>query len=500
MPAGKPNILVIFGDDIGITNLSCYSDGLMGYETPNIDRIAREGVRFIDYYGEQSCTAGRAAFITGQNPLRTGLTKVGLPGADIGLRAEDPTIATALKTHGYRTGQFGKNHFGDKDEFLPTVHGFDEFFGNLYHLNAEEEPEHPDYPDPERFPNFKARFGPRGVIHSWANDDGTQRIEDTGPLTKKRMETVDDEFLAEAQRFIREASEAEEPFFLWFNTTHMHFRTHTKEESLGQAGPWQSPYHDTMIDHDRHVGGLLDLLDELGLADDTIVLYSTDNGPHLNTWPDAGMSPFRNEKNSNWEGAYRVPCVVRWPGVIPAGEVRNGIVSHADWFVTLLAAAGEPDIAPKLREGHDLNGVSYRVHLDGFNQLDYLTGAAEESPRPYFFYVNDDGQLTAIRYDNWKVVFFEQRAEGTLRIWAEPFVELRVPKIFNLKTDPFERADITSNTYYDWLLDRVFLIIPLQAYVAEMAQTLVEFPPRQKPAAFNLSQVMEKLREGVGSA
>lgn len=500
MPAGKPNILVIFGDDIGITNLSCYSDGLMGYETPNIDRIAREGVRFIDYYGEQSCTAGRAAFITGQNPLRTGLTKVGLPGADIGLRAEDPTIATALKTHGYRTGQFGKNHFGDKDEFLPTVHGFDEFFGNLYHLNAEEEPEHPDYPDPERFPNFKARFGPRGVIHSWANDDGTQRIEDTGPLTKKRMETVDDEFLAEAQRFIREASEAEEPFFLWFNTTHMHFRTHTKEESLGQAGPWQSPYHDTMIDHDRHVGGLLDLLDELGLADDTIVLYSTDNGPHLNTWPDAGMSPFRNEKNSNWEGAYRVPCVVRWPGVIPAGEVRNGIVSHADWFVTLLAAAGEPDIAPKLREGHDLNGVSYRVHLDGFNQLDYLTGAAEESPRPYFFYVNDDGQLTAIRYDNWKVVFFEQRAEGTLRIWAEPFVELRVPKIFNLKTDPFERADITSNTYYDWLLDRVFLIIPLQAYVAEMAQTLVEFPPRQKPAAFNLSRVMEKLREGVGSA
>ena len=500
MPNGKPNILVIWGDDIGQSNLSCYSDGMMGYETPNIDRIANEGMRFTDYYGEQSCTAGRAAFITGQNPIRTGLTKVGLPGADIGLRGEDPTIATALKEQGYSTGQFGKNHLGDKDEFFPTMHGFDEFFGNLYHLNAEEEPEHADYPDPAEYPDFKKRFGPRGVMHAWANGDGTQRYEDTGPLTRKRMETVDEEFLGEAQRFIRDAAEDGSPFFVWFNTTHMHFRTHTHEESKGQAGRWQSNYHDTMIDHDGHVGAMLDLIDELELTDDTIVIYSTDNGPHMNTWPDAGMTPFRNEKNSNWEGAYRVPCLIRWPGKVEAGSVRNGILSHADWFVTLVAAAGEADVAEKLKEGTELNGTDYRVHLDGFNQLDYLTGASEESARPYYFYVNDDGQLTAVRYDNWKVVFYEQRIEGTLQIWAEPFVELRVPKIFNLRTDPYERADQTSNTYYDWLLDRVFLIVPLQAFVAEMAQSLIEFPQRQKPAAFNLSAVMEKIEAGVGSA
>jgi arylsulfatase len=500
LPDGQPNILVIWGDDIGISNLSCYSDGLMGYRTPNIDRIAAEGVRFTDYYGEQSCTAGRAAFITGQNPIRTGLTKVGLPGADIGLQDEDPTIATALKDLGYATGQFGKNHLGDRDEFLPTMHGFDEFFGNLYHLNAEEEPEHPDYPDPADFPNFRERFGPRGVIHSWSEPGGTQRIEDTGPLTRKRMETVDEEFLEAATRFIRDASTDQTPFFVWFNTTHMHFRTHTKEESLGQAGRWQSPYHDTMIDHDGHVGQLLDLLDDLGITEDTIVVYSTDNGPHMNTWPDAGMTPFRNEKNSNWEGAYRVPCLVRWPGRIPAGEVRNGIMSHADWFVTLVAAAGEKGIAEKLREGHEMGGREYRVHLDGFDQLGYLTGESDHSPRPYFFYVNDDGQLTAVRYDNWKVVFYEQRIEGTLRIWAEPFVELRVPKIFNLRTDPYERADITSNTYYDWLIDRVFLLIPLQAFVAQMAQSLVAFPTRQEPAAFNLSHILEKVQSSVGSA
>jgi len=498
--ADKPNILVIWGDDIGITNLSCYSDGLMGYRTPNIDRIAADGARFTDYYGEQSCTAGRAAFITGQNPIRTGLTKVGLPGADIGLQAPDPTIATALKHQGYTTGQFGKNHLGDKDEFLPTAHGFDEFFGNLYHLNAEEEPEHPDYPDPKDFPEFRKRFGPRGVIHSWANSDGTQRIEDTGPLTAKRMETVDDEFLAEGQRFIREAAAGGQPFFLWFNTTHMHLYTHTKPESLGQAGRWQSPYHDTMIDHDSHVGALLDLLDELGIADDTIVIYSTDNGPHMNSWPDGGMTPFRNEKNSNWEGAYRVPAVVRWPGKIPAGVVLNGIVSHADWFVTLLAAAGNPDIAEQLKQGTELGGSTYKVHLDGFNQLDYLTGRSEKSPRDYFFYVNDDGQLTAVRYDNWKLVFLEQRVPGTLRIWAEPFVELRVPKFFNLRTDPYERADTTSNTYYEWMMRRVFLAVPMQAFVAQMAQTLIEFPPRQKPASFNLDRVMEKINEAMGSA
>ncbi len=496
----QPNILIIWGDDIGISNLSCYSDGLMGYRTPNIDRIAAEGVRFTDYYGEQSCTAGRAAFICGQNPIRTGLTKVGLPGADLGLRPEDPTIATALRAHGYATGQFGKNHLGDKDEFLPTRHGFDEFFGNLYHLNAEEEPELPDYPLPAEFPRFRERFGPRGVIHSWAGEDGTQRIEDTGPLTKKRMETVDGEFVEAASAFIRARTEADQPFFVWFNSTHMHFRTHVRPESRGQSGRWQSEYHDVMIDHDRQVGELVDLLDELGVAENTIVVYSTDNGPHMNSWPDAGTTPFRGEKNTNWEGAYRVPAMVRWPGHIPAGEVRNGIMSHNDWFPTLLAAAGVDDIAEQLRAGVDLSGTTYRVHLDGQNQLAYLLGETDTSARNFFFYVSDDGDLTAVRFDNWKLVFKEQRCQGTLRIWAEPFTELRVPLIFNLRTDPYERASITSNTYYDWLLDHAFLLVPCQAFVLQMMQTMVEFPPRQKPSSFSLEQVLTKLQSGMPSA
>jgi arylsulfatase len=498
--AEKPNILIIWGDDIGISNLSCYSDGLMGYRTPNIDRIAEEGARFTDYYGEQSCTAGRAAFITGQNPYRTGLTKVGLPGADIGLRAEDPTIATALKEQGYATGQFGKNHFGDRDEFLPTAHGFDEFFGNLYHLNAEEEPELADYPDPERFPRFRERFGPRGVLRTWANDDGTQRIEDTGPLTRKRMETCDEEFRDATIDFIRRQHDADTPFFIWFNTTHMHFRTHVREQDRGRAGKWQSEYHDAMLYHDEIVGQVLDVLDELGIADNTIVMYSTDNGPHMNSWPDAGMTPFRNEKNSNWEGAYRVPALVRWPGRIPTGTVLNGIVAHNDWFVTLLAAAGNPGIAEQLRAGTELAGSEFKVHLDGHNQLPYLTGEVAESPRPYFIYVSDDGDLTAMRYDNWKLVFMEQRSPGTLQVWLEPYTELRVPKIFNLRTDPYERADVTSNTYFDWMLDHIYLIVPAQFYVAEMLQTLVEFPPRQEPASFSLERVMEKLLIAAGDA
>jgi arylsulfatase len=492
-------MLIIWGDDIGLSNLSCYSDGLMGYRTPNIDRIAAEGVRFTDYYGEQSCTAGRAAFITGQNPYRTGLTKVGLPGADLGLRPEDPTIATALKHQGYATGQFGKNHLGDRDEFLPTAHGFDEFFGNLYHLNAEEEPEHDDYPSAEEFPQFRQRFGPRGVIRSWANGDGTQRIEDTGPLTRERMETCDEEFRDAAIDFIRRQHDADTPFFVWFNSTHMHFRTHTKESSRGRAGRWQSAYHDTMLDHDDVVGDLLAVLDELGIAEDTIVVYSTDNGPHMNTWPDAGMTPFRNEKNSNWEGAYRVPAMVRWPGKIPAGTVLNGLVSHNDWFVTLLSAAGAPDVADRLRDGAELDGTTYRVHLDGHDQLPYLTGEVDSSPRRHFFYVSDDGDLTAMRFDNWKIVFLEQRATGTLQVWMEPYAELRVPKIFNLRTDPYERADITSNSYFDWLLDRAYLLVPAQAYVATMLQSLAEFPPRQAPASFSIDQVLEKLRAGVSS-
>ncbi|KAI8464912.1 MAG: putative sulfatase [Monoraphidium minutum] len=493
----KPNILIIWGDDIGVANLSCYTEGIMGYRTPNIDRVAKEGLRFTDSYAEQSCTAGRSTFVTGQNPYRTGLSKVGMPGAALGLKPEDPTVAKALKNLGYTTGQFGKNHLGDRDEHLPTAHGFDEFFGNLYHLNAEEEPEHPDYIDAEEvFPGFRKKYGPRGVIHSYA--DG--RIEDTGPLTKKRMETIDDEVLVKAEAFIKKAQAAGQPFFVWFNTTHMHFRTHCKPESKGQAGRWQSEYHDTMVDHDKVVGKMLDLIDSMGLKDDTLVQYSTDNGPHMNTWPDAGMTPFRCEKNSNWEGAYRVPLCVRWPGHFPAGKVLNGIISHADWFVTLLAAAGDDGIKDRLKAGCELDGTKYKVHLDGFNQLPYLTGEVDSSPRPYFFYVSDDGDLTALRYDNWKIVFLEQRAAGTLRVWAEPYTELRVPKIFNLRLDPYERADQTSNTYYDWLIDHAWVLVPAQAFVAKMMATLVEFPPRQKAASFTIDQMLEKLQAGMPSA
>ena len=499
MPNGKPNILIIWGDDIGISNLSCYSDGLMGYRTPNIDRVANEGMRFIHYYAEQSCTAGRAAFITGQSVFRTGLSKVGMPGAPLGFRTDDPSTAELLKPLGYRTGQFGKNHFGDRDEHLPTMHGFDEFFGNLYHLNAEEEPEHPDYPKAEDFPEFRKRFGPRGVLHCWADGKGGQRIEDTGPLTKKRMETIDDEVLTETKRFIGDAKNADEPFFIWFNTTHMYFRTHCKPESKGQAGRSQSEYHDTMVDHDTIVGELLNQLDELNIAEDTIVMYSTDNGPHMNTWPDAGMTPFRNEKNSNWEGAYRVPAIVRWPGKIEAGSVCNGIVSHLDWLPTLLAAAGEPDIKQKLLDGHQVGSKTFKIHLDGYNMLDYWTGKTDQSPRMEFFYFSDDGDLTGLRYGNWKLIFAEQRATGTLQIWAEPFVQLRCPKLFNLLTDPYERADITSNTYWDWLLEHAFLVVPAQAYVAQFLETFKDYPPRQKAASFSIGQVMEQLEAGLVS-
>jgi arylsulfatase A-like enzyme len=491
----KPNILVLWGDDIGMWNLSCYSKGMMGYRTPNIDRIAAEGMIFTDYYGEQSCTAGRSAFITGQSVFRTGLSKVGMPGADLGMRAEDPTIAELLKPLGYATGQFGKNHLGDKDEHLPTNHGFDEFFGNLYHLNAEEEPELRDYPSEEDFPNFRKNFGPRGVLHCYA--DG--RIEDTGPLTRKRMETVDEEFLASAKDFIKRQQKDDKPFFVWFNTTHMHFRTHAKAGSLGQSGRWQSEYHDAMIDHDKHIGEMLNLLDELKIADNTIVIYSTDNGPHMNSWPDAGMTPFRNEKNSNWEGAYRVPAMVRWPGKIKAGSVSNDIVSHMDWLPSFLAAAGEPNIVEKCKKGHKAGKKTFKVHLDGFNLLPYLTGKEKKSPRISYFYFSDDGDLTSLRYDHWKLVFMEQRARGTLAVWAEPFIPLRVPKMFNLRTDPFERADITSNTYYDWLLDHAYLLVPAQTYVGDFLATFKEFPPRQKAASFSLDQVVAKLEAGMGS-
>ena len=508
----KPNILVLWGDDIGITNLSCYSDGLMGYQTPNIDRIANEGMRFTDSYGQQSCTAGRAAFITGQSPYRTGLTKVGVPGVDIGLQAEDATIAELLKPLGYATGQFGKNHFGDLNKYLPTAHGFDEFFGNLYHLNAEEEPENRDYPPEEDFPEFHARFKPRGVMHSYATDVddptvdprfgriGKQKIEDTGPLTKKRMETVDAEMLPYAKDFIRRSVDNDQPFFTWVNTTAMHFRTHPREEILGQAGRWQSFYHDAMVEHDKHVGEMLDLLDELDIAEDTIVFYSTDNGPHMNTWPAGAMTPFRNEKNSNWEGAFRVPAMVRWPGVIEPGTVSNEIIAHQDWLPTFLAAAGEPDIKEKLKAGHQAGDKTFKLHIDGYNFLPYFKGEEEKAPRPGFIYFSDDGELVSLRYDNWKLVFGEQRVSGTVQIWQEPFVTLRFPKIFNLRTDPFERADITSNTYWDWVIDHFYLMYGGQSLVAQFMETFLEYPPRMKPASFSVEEIVAKMEEVLAGA
>jgi arylsulfatase len=479
----KPNILVIWGDDIGVWNVSQTNRGMMGYQTPNIDRIAKEGMSFTDYYGEQSCTAGRAAFILGQSPWRTGLTKVGLPGADEGISAEDPTIATLLKPHGYATGQFGKNHFGDKDEHLPSNHGFDEFFGNLYHLNAEEEPEYEDYP---KDPAFKERYGPRGVIRSFS--DGT--IQDTGALNRKRMEIVDDETSDAAVEFIKKATEDKKPFFVWWNGTRMHFRTHVKEELRGISG--QDEYADGMVEHDGHVGKLLKTLDDLGIADDTIVFYSTDNGVHYNTWPDAGVTPFRGEKNTNWEGAYRVPAFVRWPGKIAANVVSNDIMAHSDWMQTFLAAAGEPDIKEKLIAGHTVGDKSYKVHLDGFNYLPYLTGKVDKAPRENFFYFSDDAALVGLRMGDWKLVFAEQRARR-FDVWREPLVTLRAPKIFNLRRDPFERADTDSNTYNEWWEEHAPYIYMSQAVVAEAIKTAIAFPPRSKPASFNLDRVLENL-------
>jgi arylsulfatase A-like enzyme len=493
--AGKPNILVIWGDDIGQSNISAFTKGLMGYRTPNIDRIANEGMLFTDYYGEQSCTAGRSSFITGQSVFRTGLSKVGLPGAELGMQVEDPTIASLLKAQGYATGQFGKNHLGDRDEHLPTNHGFDEFLGNLYHLNAEEEPENEDYP---KNPSFREKFGPRGVIHSFAQPDGTQKIEDTGPLTKKRMETVDDETSDRAIEFIKEQTEAGNPWFVWWNGTRMHFRTHVKSDLRGISG--QDEYSDGMVEHDMHVGKFLKLLDELGIADNTIVFYSTDNGPHYNTWPDAAATPFRGEKNTNWEGGWRVPAFVRWPGKIEPGTVTNGIAHHMDWLPTFLAAAGEPEIKEKLLKGDvESLGRTYKVHLDGYNMLPMLTGESDVSPRKEIFYFSDDGDMTALRYEDWKMIFMEQKSPGTFRVWMEPFVPLRVPLIFNLRRDPYERASITSNTYYDWLIDRAFLLVPAQAYVGNFLETFQEYPPRQKPASFSLDQVMERLSAPGGA-
>jgi arylsulfatase len=481
---GKPNILVIMGDDIGWFNPSCYSSGLMGYKTPNIDRIAREGARFTDWYGQQSCTAGRAAFITGQSPIRTGLTKVGLPGADLGLRKEDPTIAEFLKPLGYATGQFGKNHLGDKDEFLPTNHGFDEFFGNLYHLNAEEEPENPDYP---KSPEFKKRFGPRGVLKCTA--DG--KIEDTGPLTKKRMETVDQEFLAAASDFIDRQTKAKKPFFCWFNSTRMHVNTHLKPESAGKTG--LGVYPDGMVEHDAMVGQLLQKLDELGIADNTLVVYTTDNGAECMTWPDGGTTPFRGEKATNFEGGFRVPMCIRWPGVIKPGQVINDICAHEDLLPTFVAAAGDPDIVAKVMQGYSAGNKNFRVHLDGYNLVPFLKGEVSESPRKEFLYWSDDGDLMALRYQDWKITFLIQEHTG-FEVWTKDFTKLRVPQLYNIRSDPFERGP-ESMEYEKWKFDHAFMLVPAQAMAGQWLASFKEFPPRQKPASFNLDEVMHKMSE-----
>ncbi len=497
----RPNILVIMGDDIGVPNLSCYSHGMMGYKTENIDRLAREGVMFTDYYAEQSCTAGRASFITGQYGLRTGLTRVGFPGADLGLQAKDPTIAELLKPHGYMTGQFGKNHLGDRNEFLPTVHGFDEFFGNLYHLNAEEEPENVDYPQD---PRFGERFGPRGVLKCKATDRddqtvdprfgriGKQTVVDTGPLTKKRMETVDQEFLDASLDFIDRARNAKKPFFVWFASSRMHFYTHLPKEWQGKSG--MNFYADGMLQHDHQVGVLLKKLDDLGIADNTIVLYTGDNGPHACTWPDAGVTWFRSEKVTNWEGAYRVPMLVRWPGKIKPGSVSNEIMSHIDWAPTLLAAAGDPNIVEKLKRGHEAAGKKFKTHLDGHNFVPHLTGQKAKGPRESFLYFTDAAQVQALRYNRWKMVFMEQRAEGQA-VWRDPYLTLRAPKLFDLRMDPFEKADLDSNTYEDWWVRRVYLFVPAQQYVGTFLASLKEFPPSQRPASFNLDDVLKQLEK-----
>ena len=488
--SGKPNILIIWGDDIGWFNISAHNRGMMGYKTPNIDKIANDGILFTDAYGQNSCTAGRAAFITGQSPFRTGLLKVGLPGAKEGLSAKDPTIAELLKPLGYATGQFGKNHLGDLDEHLPSNHGFDEFFGNLYHLNAEEEPEDPDYP---KDPAFRKKFGPRGVIHSFAGG----KITDTGPLTKKRMETIDEEVTTRALKFMDKAHKADKPFFLWYNTTRMHVWTHLKPESEGVTG--QGIYADGMAEHDGMVGQLLDKLDDLGIADNTIVMYSTDNGAELMTWPDGGMIPFRGEKNTTWEGGFRVPMIVKWPGKIKSGQVSNEIISMEDWMPTLLAVAGETDIQNKLLKGHKAGSKKFNVHLDGYNMLPYLTGQAKKGPRQEMFYFTDDGQLSALRYGQWKMMFSEQRAHG-FDVWQEPYVTLRFPKLLNLRRDPFERADHESIGYGQWRAERMYLLSPAANYVGKFLRTFKSYPPRQKPGSFNLDRVLESLAQPAGGA
>ncbi|WP_179040135.1 arylsulfatase [Rhizobium leguminosarum] len=489
----KPNILVIFGDDVGQTNISAYSFGVVGYKTPNIDSIAKSGMMFTDYYAENSCTAGRSTFITGQSCLRTGLCKVGAPGAPVGLQAGDITIAQALKPLGYATGQFGKNHLGDRDEYLPTKHGFDEFFGNLYHLNAEEEPEAPYWPKDDA--EFLKAYSPRGVIK--ASADG--KIEDSGPLTKKRMETIDDETSAAAMDFMDRQVKAKKPFFTWMNATRMHVFTHVRESMRGQSGMQGNEYADGMVEHDQMVGKILQKLEELGVADNTIVVYTTDNGPNQWSWPDAATTPFRSEKDTNWEGAFRVPAIVKWPGHIQPGQVSNGMMSGLDWFPTLLAAAGDPDVKSRLLSGWKPDGsaASFRNHLDGYNQLDYLTGKTDKSARSDFYYFDDDGELVATRYDDWKVVFKEQQLPGGFAVWQNPLVTWRIPKLFNLRMDPYERADVVSDQYNDFVVRNDYLLVKGQLQGAAFLETFVKYPPSQRVASFNIEGVRDQVDKAI---
>ncbi|WP_370467979.1 arylsulfatase [Nitrospira sp. KM1] len=487
----KPNILVIFGDDVGQTNISAYSFGLMGHKTPHLDRLAKEGLMFTDYYGENSCTAGRSTFVTGQSCLRTGLCKVGIPGAPVGIQDGDITIAQALKFHGYATGQFGKNHLGDKDEYLPTKHGFDEFFGNLYHLNAEEEPERPYWPKDDS--QFLKAYTPRGVLHSFA--DG--KVEDTGALTRRRMETIDDETTNAAIEFMKKEVKNGKPFFAWMNFTRMHVFTHVRESMKGQSGMLGNEYADGMIEMDNNVGKLLKTLDEMKISDHTIVVFTTDNGPNQWSWPDAATTPFRSEKDTNWEGAFRVPAMVRWPGHIKAGDVSNELFSGLDWFPTLLAAAGDTTIKERLLRGVEGGGKRYKVHLDGYDQLEFLTGKSKKSARNEFVYFNDDGDLVAFRYKDWKFVFEEQRKPGGFEVWSNPFVPLRVSKIFNLRMDPYERADIVSDQYYDWMTKNGYMVAQAQIKAAGFLETFVEYPPSQRPASFSIDQIRKRVDKKI---
>jgi arylsulfatase len=483
--ADKPNVLVIWGDDIGWSNVSSYNQGIMGYRTPNIDRIAQEGAMFTDWYAQQSCTAGRAAFILGQHPFRTGLLTIGMPGSEQGIQDNMPTIAELLKPHGYTSGQFGKNHLGDRDMHLPTNHGFDEFFGNLYHLNAEEEPETYYYP---KDPEFRERYGPRGVIHSYA--DG--RIEDTGPMTQKRMETADEEFLAAALDFIETAHAEGRPFFVWFSATRMHVWTRLKGESVGVTGI--GLYPDGMVEHDGHVGILLDKLDELGITDNTIVMYSTDNGAETVTWPDGGITPFHGEKGTTWEGGFRVPSHIRWPGVIEPGTIYNDIFSHEDLMPTLLAAAGDPDVKEKLLQGHEAGGKTFKAHLDGFNLKPFFEGQVDSSPRESIFYFDQAGGLNAVRVRNWKLHF--TLLDGPINEAVR--IKRAWPVVINLRADPYERMWLESKMYFRWMADQMWTFVPAQQYVREFLSSFQEFPP-VRGSSLSVDQVLQELQQqGTG--